>query len=158
MGALDLAVVKQHVQAAELAYVATLNEEGYPVSRVMFNLHNAEHFPKQAAFLAGLDEDFCIYLGTNAGSSKVSHIRRDARTSVYYHVPGSWQGMLVAGEAEVVSDMTIRRGLWQDEWSMYYQGGVEGTDFTVVRLCPVFAEYYHDMTKETLRLAGGTCG
>ena len=143
--------MKRHVQAAEIVYVATLNEEGYPVTRVMFNLHNAERFPKQAAFLAGLNEGFHVYLGTNAVSSKVSHIRRAPRMSVYYHVQGSWQGMLVAGEAEVVSDMEIKRGLWQDEWSVYYEGGVEGADYTIIRLRPVFAEYYYNLTKQTLR-------
>lgn len=61
MESLDLALVKRHVQAAETVYVATLNEEGYPVTRVMFNLHNAERFPKQATFLAGLNESFHIY-------------------------------------------------------------------------------------------------
>ena len=153
METLDLALIKQHVQAAEYVYVSTVNEEGYPVTRVMFNLHNAKRSPKQAAFLAGLDEDFHIYLGTNARSAKVSDIRRTPRMSVYYHVPDSWQGMLVAGEAEVVSDMEIKRGLWEDGWSVYYEDGVDGTDYTIVRLRPAFAEYYHDLTKETLRLA-----
>jgi len=153
MEVLDLALVKRHVQASENVYVSTLNEEGYPVTRVMFNLHNAERFPKQAAFFAGLNESFHVYLATNAASSKVSQIRRTPRMSVYYHVQGSWQAMLVAGEAEVVSDTEIKRGIWQDEWSVYYEGGVEGTDYTIVRLRPVFAEYYHDLTKETLRLA-----
>lgn len=155
METLDLAQVKRHVQAADVVYVATLNEEGYAVTRVMFNLHNAERFPKQAAFLAGLNEGFHIYLGTNSASSKVSHIRRNPGMSAYYHAQGSWRGMLVAGEAEVVSDMAVKRGLWQDEWAMYYQGGAEGEDYTIVRLGPVFAEYYHDLTKQTLRLAAG---
>ena len=75
--------------------------------------------------------------------------------SVYYHKQGSWQGMLVGGEAEVVTDMAVKRGLWQDEWAVYYQGGVEGEDFTIVRLRPVFAEYYHDLTKETLKFTEG---
>ncbi len=151
MEELDLTLVKQQVQAAELVYVSTVNEEGYPVTRVMFNLHNAERCPKQAAILAGLNEDFSIYLGTNAGSAKVSHIRRTPRVSLYYHAPGSWQGMLVAGDAEVVTDMKIKRALWEDAWSVYYEGGIEGDDYTIVRIRPVFAEYYHNLTKQTLR-------
>jgi general stress protein 26 len=154
-GTLDLAEVKRRIQSAENVYVSTINDEGYPVTRVMFNLHNTERFPKQAAFLAGLDEDFCIYLGTNTSSSKVSHLQRTPRMSIYYHEPGSWQAMLIAGEAEVVTDMAVKKGLWQDEWAMYYQGGVESEDFTIVRLRPVFAEYYHDLTKETLRFTDG---
>ncbi len=146
--ALDPTTIRRHVEAAENVYVSTISAEGYPVTRVMFNLHNAERFPKQAAFLAGL-ANFDIYLGTNAGSSKVSQIRQTPRMSLYYHVPNSWQGILVAGEAEVVADSAIRHGLWQDEWSMYYHGGVDGDDYTIVRLRPAFAEYYHDMSKET---------
>ena len=152
---LNLAEVKRHIRATENVYVSTINGDGYPVTRVMFNLHNTERFPKQAAFLAGLGEDFCVYLGTNTSSSKASHLQQTPRMSVYYHQPGSWQGLLVAGEAEVVTDMAVKRGLWQDEWAVYYQGGVESQDFTIVRLRPVFAEYYHDLTKETLRFTDG---
>lgn len=150
---MDLALVKQHVQATEYVYVSTLSAEGYPVTRVMFNLHNEKRSPKQAAFLATLDEDFHIYLGTNAGSAKVADIRRSPQMSLYFHAPDSWQAVLVAGEAEVVTDMEIKRGLWQDEWSVYYEDGVDGDDYTIVRMRPVFAEYYHDLTKETLRFA-----
>lgn len=150
MGMLDLTLVKKHVQAAENVYVSTVNEEGYPVTRVMFNLHNPDRFPGQASFIVGLNEGFRIYLATNTASSKVAHVRRMPLISVYYHVHGSWQGMLVAGEAEVVSDMDIKRGMWQDDWSQYYEEGVEDADYTLLRLRPVFAEFYHDLTKETL--------
>ncbi len=154
-GALDLLEVKRHIATTENVFVSTINGDGYPVTRVMFNLQNTVHFPKQAAFLAGLDEDFCIYLGTNTSSAKVSHLQQTSRISAYYHKPGSWQGMLVGGEAQIVTDMSIKRGLWQDEWAIYYQGGVESQDFTIVRLQPVFVEYYHDLTKETLRVTNG---
>lgn len=154
-GTLVLTEVKRHIRAAENVYVSTISPDGYPVTRVMFNLHNTERFPKQAAFLDGLDEDFRIYLATNTSSAKISQLQQTPRVSVYYHEPGSWQGMLVAGEAQVVTDMAVKRGLWQDEWAMYYQGGVESQDFAVVQLRPVFAEHYHDLTKETLMFTDG---
>lgn len=150
MSMLDLELIRKHAEAAENVYVSTVNEAGFPVTRVMFNLHNPGRFPKQAAFIAGLNEGFRIYLATNAGSSKVAQVRRTPLMSVYYHVHGSWQGMLLAGEAEIVSDVEIKRGIWQDEWSVYYEGGAEGDDYTLLRLRPVFAELYHDLTKETL--------
>jgi general stress protein 26 len=151
METLDLALVKRQVQAPEYVYVSTLNGEGYPVTRVMFNLHSIKRCPKSTAFLAKLGNEFNIYLGTNAASAKVSDLSRTPRLSTYFHVPNSWQGLLVAGEAEVVLDREIKRGLWQEEWSMYYEGGVEGADYTIIRLHPVFAEYYHDLIKETLK-------
>ncbi len=61
------------------------------------------------------------------------------------------QGLLVAGDAEVGADMTIKRGLWEDGGAGYYDRGLEGMDYTIVRIRPVFAEYYHDMTKETMQ-------
>lgn len=151
METLNLEFVKQQIQAPEMVYVPTVSAEGYPVTRVMFNLHNAVRCPHQAAFLGGLDEPLHIYIGTNAGSAKVADIRRSPQMSLYYHVPGSWHGLLMAGEAEVVTDMEIKRGLWEDEWSVYYEGGVEGEDYTIIRIRPVFAEYYHDLTKEMMR-------
>lgn len=124
----------------------------------MFNLHHPGRFPKQAAFLAELNQDFCIYLGTNTSSAKVLHLTQSPKMSVYYHPRDSWLGMLVAGDAEIVADMAVKRGLWQEEWSMYYDGGVESQDFAIIRIRPMYAEYYHDLTKETLSFADANSG
>lgn len=147
--------IKEFVRSAKEVYIATINEAGYPITRVMFNLHSSVSFPKQASFLASLDEDFCLYLGTNTSSAKVADSNRMPKISAYFHTQGVWEGLLVAGEAEIVGDMAIKRGLWQDEWSMYYSGGVESEDFTLIRIKPKFAEYYHDLTKETFEFAEG---
>jgi general stress protein 26 len=60
--------------------------------------------------------------------------------------------MLVAGNAEIVNDRTIKNGLWQDEWEMYYEGGIDSPDYTIIRIRPVHAEHYHDLSKDTLEL------
>lgn len=150
---LDMEMVSRYVRESAEVCVSTTSSDGYPVTRVMFNLHNPDQYPKQAAFLSGLSGEFCIYLCTNAASAKVADMIRSPKVSAYYHATGSWQGLLVVGEVEMVRDPLIRRGLWQKEWSMYYEGGVDGDDFTVIRLCPVKVEYYHDLTKEVLELA-----
>jgi len=151
MGILSLESIKHYVRSAKDVYVSTINEDGYPVTRVMFNLHNPEGFPMQTSYLDSCNGEWCVYLGTNTSSSKVSHIRQNRHVSLYYHVPDSWEGLLVIGNAEIVEDLPVKTGLWQNGWEMYYTGGVESPDYTIVRVRPVFAEYYHDLGKDVFR-------
>ena len=151
MGVLCLESIKQQVCNAKDVYVSTVNADGYPVTRVMFNLHNPVSFPQQVGYLDGLEGEWCVYLGTNTSSAKVLHIRRDSHVSLYYHKPDSWDGLLIGGDAEVVEDMAVKSGLWQNGWEMYYTGGIESPDYAIIRVRPVFAEYYHDLGKEILR-------
>jgi general stress protein 26 len=37
---------------------------------------------------------------------------------------------------EVVDDAAIRHALWQENWTMYYPGGVDDPENTVLRLVP----------------------
>ncbi|MEN6415865.1 MAG: pyridoxamine 5'-phosphate oxidase family protein [Armatimonadota bacterium] len=151
MGNLSVEDIKQHVRNAKEVYVSTIDANGYPITRVMFNLHNPAGFPKQAAYLDN-QEEWRIYLGTNTSSAKVSQVLQNKRISLYYHKPDSWEGILIAGEGEIVDDMPVKVGLWQDGWEMYYAGGVESPDYTVIEIRPVFAEYYHDLSKDTLQI------
>ncbi|HEY3417511.1 MAG TPA: pyridoxamine 5'-phosphate oxidase family protein [Armatimonadota bacterium] len=142
------------VERADDLFVTTLNSAGYPITRVMFNLHNPTRFPQQAAYLRAL-RDGCLYLGTNTSSAKVAQLRANPRITLYVHPSGSWEGVCIVGDAEEVADRAVKQGLWQDEWTMYYPGGVADPDFTVIRVHPLFAEYYHEMHKDVIDFQAG---
>ena len=50
---------------AEAAYVTTIDPDGFPQTRAMFNLRRKEQFPGLAALFKDHQDDFLVYFTTN---------------------------------------------------------------------------------------------
>lgn len=134
------------MEEAEMACLTTVNEEGYPQSRAMLNLRNLKQYPSLKAFFISCGGDFAAYFTTNTSSQKLAQLLKSPKVSVYYCHPGSWRGLTLVGDIEVVQDVDLKNALWQPEWTMYYPGGAEDPDHTVLRLKPRSAAYYAQLS------------
>ena len=130
---------------SDFVFVSTLHDgNGFPDTRVMFNLLKLrpgilEEGP------AALDKPFASWLGTNTSSQKVRHIRKDPRVCLYYADTSTFEGLTIHGTVAEVLDSAIRKAIWMDSWEMYYPGGLEGGDFTVLHFSPERGRYYHGL-------------
>lgn len=124
-------------------YVTTL-DGGFPETRVMFNLlsHRAQALSSGDARVT---RDFASYLGTNTSSRKVSQMREDDRVCLYYSDNEGYEGCMVRGRVREVTDPAIIAAVWTDDWNMYYHGGRDGGDFTLMAFVPVLVRYYHGL-------------
>lgn len=138
------------MEIAEAAYVSTIGEGGYPDIRAMFNLRRVEQFPGLVEVFQGHDDDHVLYFTTNTSSRKLRQILKNPRTAVYYSLPSAFTGLSLAGDFEVVTDMAEKRRVWQKGWELYYPGGVEDPDHTVLKMLPARGIYYHQLTREFL--------
>lgn len=130
---------------SDFVFVSTLHDSnGYPDTRVMFNL-----LKLRAGILAegpaALDKPFASWLGTNTSSQKVRHIRKDPRVCLNYTDTVSFEGLTLQGTVAEVLDPAIRQAIWTDAWEMYYPGGLDGGDFTVLHFSPERGRYYHGL-------------
>lgn len=130
------------INISELAVVTTINKEGFPQSRAMFNLRNKTLFPNLAGCFA---DNFIIYFTTNTSSSKVEHLRSNNRASIYFCRPDDWRGLNLSGTIAVSNDPDLRKSLWQESWTMYYPGGYSDPDYSVLVFTPYSASYYHQL-------------
>lgn len=123
--------------------LSLLDEGGGPESRLLFNLRRlrAAAIAAGPAALAG----FATYLGTNTSSRKVALLRRDGRASLYYADYQSWEGCNVSGRIEELDDKAVKAALWTPDWEMYYHGGLDGGDFSVLKFTPERVRYYHGL-------------
>lgn len=133
------------MEKAEAAILTTIDTEGFPHTRAMFNLRRREQFPGLSSLFKKHHGDFLGYFTTNTSSSKIAHIRKNPRVSVYYCEPGEWRGLMLSGEVEIFPDKKLKEEIWQENWNMYYPGGVHDPDNTILRLRPIFAKYYHQL-------------
>ncbi len=129
---------------SEFVYVTTLDDSGFPETRVMFNLlkHRAKALSSGEAKVA---KDFASYLGTNTSSRKVAQMRQDDRVCLYYSDNSSYEGCMIRGRVKEVSDSTIRKAIWTPAWDMYYYGGIDGGDFSLFEFIPESGRYYHNL-------------
>jgi len=133
------------MEAAEAAYVTTIDLDGFPQTRAMFNLRKKEQFPGLAAQFKDHQKDFLVYFTTNTSSPKIDHITRNPKVSIYYCKPGEFRGLMLSGEMSVVIDRSEKERVWQKGWEMYYPGGVHDPDHTVLQLMPMTVKYYHQL-------------
>ncbi len=135
------------METSKAAYLTTIDSEGYPITRAMFNLRNKEQFPEFSEFFVGLDNKFEIYISTNTSSSKTDHIKKNPKISVYFCDPEAFKGVMFGGEVEIINDMEIKRKIWLDWWTKYYLKGLEDPDYTLLRLKPKTAQFYYKLQK-----------
>ncbi len=131
------------IRRSDFVFVST-HHEGFPDTRVMFNLLKlrAEALREGPAALA---QPFASWLGTNTSSRKVGDIRKDPRICLYYTDTAAFEGLGLQGTVEEVFDQDVRTAIWDDAWEMYYPGGREGGDFTLLRFKPERGRYYHGL-------------
>ena len=135
------------METSKAAYLTTIDSEGYPITRAMFNLRNKEQFPEFSKFFSDPDNKFDIYISTNTSSSKTNHIAKNPKISVYYCEPEEFKGVMFGGEVEVINDIDIKRNIWLDWWTRYYPKGLEDSDYTLLHLKPKTAQFYYKLQK-----------
>src|SRR3990172_11146103 len=133
------------MEIADAAYVTTIDPDGFPQTRAMFNLRRKEQFPGLAALFKDHLDDFLVYFTTNTSSPKIDHIKKNPKVSIYYCKPGEFRGLMLSGEMDIVIDRAEKEKVWQKGWEMYYPGGVHDLDHTVLRLRPAAVKYYHQL-------------
>ncbi len=122
------------------AYLTTVDADGFPQTRAMFNLRNKERFPKLALLFKKQKSEFTIIFSTNTSSTKISDIARNPKVSVYYCLPSESRGVMFGGEIEIVADTNLKKALWHEGWEWYYPGGFDDPDHSVIRLVPRVAK------------------
>jgi general stress protein 26 len=133
------------IEISEAAFLTTIDNEGFPHTRAVFNLRNKIQFPGLGKLFESHIADFAIYFTTNTSSSKISHIENNSKVAVYYCKPGEFRGLMLGGSIEIVADRDEKETVWLDGWRMYYPEGVHDPDHTVLKLRPSYARYYHQL-------------
>jgi general stress protein 26 len=133
------------MEVAEVAFLTTIDSDGFPHTRAVFNLRRKAQFPKLHKLFEDHDNDLLVYFSTNTSSSKIGHIKENPKVAAYYCKPSEFRGLMLGGTIEIVADSDEKEAIWQDGWEMYYPEGVHDPDHTVLGLKPSYARYYHQL-------------
>lgn len=132
----------QLLEVAEMAYLTTVDEHGFPQTRAMENFRNKRRYPNLVDFFKTHGSDFLVLFGTHASSNKVGQIKKNPNASAYYCKPDEYRGLRLGGPMEIVTDYDLKKRFWKKGWETYYPAGIDDPEYTVLSLQPQKAKYY----------------
>jgi len=134
--------VKSEIRAlrenAKTAYLASVNEDGYPQMKAMMVL---EHL--------SIKEH---YFSTNTSSKRVAQFLKNPKASVYYCDNENFKGALFTGTIEVCRDLASRELLWDDNSYTYYPKGIDDEDYSVLKFTAETVNYYGEFENTTFQI------
>jgi general stress protein 26 len=110
------------VDKSKTAFIASVDSEGYPNMKAMLAPRKHE----------GLKE---FWFTTNTSSQRVAQYRKNPKASIYFYERGrfSYQGAMLVGKMEVLTDAASKEMIWQVGDRIYYRKGVTDPDYCVLR-------------------------
>lgn len=146
----SLNIIKQ----ANICVLTTIDKNGFPNSRGMLNLSNANQYPEIVPIIEKNKDELIVYFTTNTSSTKFKQINNCSKVSAYYSLPESWKGVMLQGDIEIVTDDEIKESIWQKDWNMYYPKGIKDPDYTVLRLNPSYIKIYNQFKISEYNFSG----
>lgn len=137
---MDKTQIYQFISEQKTAFIASVNEQGYPVIRAMLA-------PRKI-------EDGYVYFSTNTSSNKVKQYLANNKSCIYFYKRGKfkYQGVSVIGDMEVCTDQETKDEIWRFGDKLFYKKGVTDPDYCVLKFKCKTAEYYCDFKIETIEL------
>lgn len=130
------AEIRKLRENSNIAYIASVNEDGYPQMKGMLVL---EHDSMQTQ-----------YFSTNLSSKRAQQFLKNPKASVYYCNEAQFKGALFTGKINVCTDNETKALLWQEGFEIYYPKGVDDEDYCVFKFTADTVNYYHDLNNRTI--------
>lgn len=111
-------------------------------SEVVLLVTVGERYPRMRPMtVVAYEDDGSLWFATSKSSRKVEELRKDPHaTACFLNLEGGAYAQ-VFGEAEVVDDPELKKELWDEDWSEYWEGP-EDPDYVLLALRGKRAEYY----------------
>ena len=119
------------VEKCTIGMLGTINEEGYPNIKAMIKVETE-----------GLK---IVWFSTNTSSKRISQLRNNPKSCVYFHDEKNFKGLMLVGEIEILTDQKSRERLWKEGCEIYYPLGVTDPDYSVLRFTTKWANYYEGL-------------
>lgn len=135
---MDKFSILQFISEQKTAFIASVNDEGYPVIRAMLAPRKIE----------GNE----IYFTTNTSSNKIKQYTANNKACIYFYKRGKfkYQGVSVIGEMKVCINQETKNEIWRVGDKLFYKQGVTDPDYCVLKFTCKSAEYYCDFKTETI--------
>lgn len=127
------------IDKQRISFISSVDENGYPNTKAMLAPVKREGIKT-------------FYWHTNSPSMRIKQYRNNPKACIYFFDERLFRGVMLKGTMEVVEDNDIKNEIWKDEFSMYYQGGVDGGDFILLKFTAETGRYYSNFESEDFEI------
>jgi general stress protein 26 len=129
--------VEKLIEGARVAFVGSVDEAGFPNMKAMLAPRKRE----------GLK---VFWFTTNTSSRRVAQFRRNEKASIYFYEKGrfNYQGVMLVGKMEVLTDAKSKEIIWRAGDRLYYKEGVTDPDYCVLKFTAEKGRYYASFRSE----------
>lgn len=127
----------EFIQKQKTAFVGSVDEDGFPNMKAMFT-------PRKI-------EENSFYFSTNTSSMRAQQFMKNPKASVYFYNKGrfKYEGIMLTGTMEVLTDDAIKKEIWQTGDTLYYKQGVTDPDYCVLKFTAIRGRRYCDLKTES---------
>ncbi len=138
---MNLGKLEKFIDRQKVSIVASIDEAGFPNLKAM--LKPRKH--------VGLRE---FYFSTNTSSMRVRQYQSNPKASIYFYHKGliRYDGVMLIGKMEVLTDQESKNMLWKRGDTMFYKGGVTDPDYCVLKFTAEKGRYYCDLKTESFEI------
>jgi general stress protein 26 len=123
------------IDKQSVSFISSVDENGYPNTKAMLAPVKREGIKT-------------IYWHTNSPSMRIKQYRDNSKACIYFCDKRFFRGVMLKGIMEVVDDIKVKKEIWKDEFSVYYQGGMDGGDFIILKFTAETGRYYSNFKSE----------
>jgi general stress protein 26 len=84
------------------------------------------------------EENFTVWLGTNANSRKVKQIKKHPQVSLYYLDSDASGYVVIQGTATLINDKKEKEKWWKNEWEAFYPNKAD--NYLLIKITPQWME------------------
>ena len=134
--------VEKLIAEAKTAFIASVDENGFPNMKAML-------IPRKRR--NGLKT---FWFSTNTSSMRTKQYRKNPKSSIYFYEKGrfNYQGVMLIGKMEVLTDAKSKEMIWEVGDRMYYKKGVTDSDYCVLKFTAESGRYYSNFKTESFEV------
>ena len=123
------------IEKQTVCFISSIDENGYPNTKAMLAP-------------AKRDGIKTFYWHTNSPSMRIKQYRKNPRACIYFCDKRFFRGVMLKGTMEVLNDAKTKKELWNDDYEKYYEGGMDGGDFIILKFTTESGRYYSNFHSE----------
>ncbi len=123
------------IDKSTISIIGSVDQEGFPNTKAMLK-------PRKRV---GIKE---IYFSTNTSSIRVAQFKQNPKSCLYFFDRSFFRGVMLRGTMDVLTDIEIKKEIWQDGDEIYYPEGIIDTDYCVLRFTAIDGRYYSNFKSE----------
>lgn len=114
-----------------ITFISSVDENGFPCTKAMLSPRVREGIK-------------VFYFTTNTFSLRVAHYKANSKASIYFCDTEGFQGMMLRGTMQVLTDAKTKEMIWRDGDEQYYPGGVTDPNYCVLKFTAIDGRFYSD--------------